>query len=115
MTPEGAKASYRRFLTDRFTVTRNQQGGTIAAFTASNVHGRMKEYVKPRGAEDNTQGWQRAIVLVDDLIANNFPVPMKNGDIITVQGRSLKVVGVDQNTRKVDQTVIAYECIVQGS
>jgi hypothetical protein len=115
MTPEGALSSYRRFLTDRFTVIRKVQGSTVDAVNVTNVQGRVMKYTKPRAENDNTQGWQEAVVLAQDLIDKGFPVPMKTGDLILVQGRTLKVDGVDQNTRKVGQTLIAYQCICRGS
>lgn len=116
MTPEQALASHRRFLTDRFTVTRNNQGATTALATAINVQGRIIDYTLPRGsAHDNVQGYQKAVVLVQDLIDQSFPVPMKTGDVIGIQGRTVRVIDVDQNTRKVGQTVIAFECLVKGS
>ena len=119
MTPESALASHRRFLTDRVTVIRNVQGSATVLAQADDVQARVKDYTGggKDGAmkRDLVQGAQNAIILSQDLIDKGFPVPMKTGDIVKVGGRTLKVLDVDQNTRKVATTLIAYDCMVKGS
>lgn len=116
MTPAGALASYRRFLKDRVTVQRHAVGAATIEFEATDVSARSLNYAQLAGlALDAAQGDQKVIVLVDDLKLQGFPLPMARGDVILIQGRPTKVQDVDQNTRKIGQTVIAYECRVRGA
>lgn len=108
MTPEAATFSYRRFLTDRVTVTR--PGG----LTVENVPARCLGYSANELSATIMQGDQKIILLASFLEDKGYLVPVKRGDVVVVQDKTGKVQYVDMNTRKVGTTVIAYECQVRG-
>jgi hypothetical protein len=58
-----------------------------------------------------TQGDRKIIVLCLDLAAKSFPVPLQKHDKVIVQGETLDIISVDQNTRLMAG---AYELIVAG-
>lgn len=111
MTPEAEKATYRRFLTDSVTVRRTVSSVNTDAVVAA----RIKSYSPQELSGTIMQGDQKAILLAEDLTLAGWPVPPKNGDMVIVQGRTTRIVAVDQNTRRVGSTIIAYECQVRGT
>jgi hypothetical protein len=60
------------------------------------------------------QGDTRLIVLADDLIAAQFPLPLKKGDKAVVRGRELNIEAVDDHTRRVGIVLIAYQLSARG-
>lgn len=60
------------------------------------------------------QGDIKVIVLVDDLLSAQFPLPLKKGDKAIVRSKEMNIEAVDDNTRRVGITLIAYELQVRG-
>lgn len=58
-----------------------------------------------------TQGDRKIIVLADDLSAAGFPIPLRKHDKAVVQGETLDIIEVDDNTRMLAG---AYELVVAG-
>jgi hypothetical protein len=110
MTPSVAKAMYARQLTDRASITGIRNGVT---YIASNVRSFAIGYQPKEIAGTIVQGDQKILLLKADCDLASFPTPLK-GDKIVMAGRTLTVEAVDLNTRKVDQTVIAYEIQARG-
>jgi hypothetical protein len=56
------------------------------------------------------------ILLAEDVEASGFPIPIKAGgvDRIVVRGKVMMVQSVDDSTRRVADTLIAYELRVTG-
>lgn len=108
---QSVAALYARSLTDRISISGVRSGEII---TASDVRARVSAYSGAPVAGVVLQGDQHAILLKSDLDDQGFPAPVK-GDILTVCDRQSTVWSVDQNTRKIGETIIAYELVVRGA
>ena len=111
MNPTATKAMDARFLTDRVTVRRTRSSVNT---DATNVRARIKGYAPTDIGGTILQGDQLVILHKPDMDLQDWPVPPQRGDRIIVGGRLLTVESVDQNTRKVGETIIAYEIQVRG-
>lgn len=60
------------------------------------------------------QGDRRVIALYDDLVSGGFPVPLKVGDKAVIRDKQVNIEAVDDNTRRLAGTLIAYELRVRG-
>lgn len=60
------------------------------------------------------QGDRKLIVLVEDLIAAQFALPITAADKTVVRGRELAIVAPDDSTRRLGTTLIAYELAARG-
>jgi hypothetical protein len=111
------RASYERFLADRVTVTSTAgpKSGRVAK-TVTNIAARAMAY-QPQEIVGTTviQGDTKVILLKSDLVAKGYPVPPVKGDQIVVNGKTLTVEAVDQNTRKSGTEIIAYEVQARGA
>jgi adenine deaminase len=61
-----------------------------------------------------SQGDRSAIVLVSDLDAVSFPHPIKIGDKVVLGGKEKNVEFVDNDTRAMQNVLVAYELRVRG-
>lgn len=111
VSAEFVAKQYARALTDKISISGVRSGETI---TASDVRARISAYSGSPVAGVVLQGDQRAILLKSDLDDQGFPAPVK-GDTLTVCDRQSTVWSVDQNTRKIGETIIAYELVVRGA
>jgi hypothetical protein len=50
----------------------------------------------------------------EDLSKAGFPVPLRNGDWVTSDDRRLRAQAVDSGTRRLGETIIAYEFAAVG-
>jgi hypothetical protein len=118
MTPQEAKASYRRFLAQYETVTvRRYSGtGTNRSFVeAANCRARV---IGARGndpvlAGTVTQANQKVIVYADD-IANGLTLPVTDNDKLVISGKEHAIKAVDDVSRRINGVLIAYEFMVRG-
>lgn len=60
------------------------------------------------------QGDRRVIVLAEDVEAAGWPAPPKRNDKVILRGRTLNVETVDDSTRRIGGTLIAYDLVVRG-
>lgn len=60
------------------------------------------------------QGERKIILLAEDLELAGFPEPIERNDGIHVRGRRLNVESVDDSTRRIGDTLIAYELGATG-
>jgi hypothetical protein len=52
--------------------------------------------------------------LVDDLISAGFSLPVTKNDKAIVRGKELNIQSVDDNTRRIEGVIIAYEIQARG-
>jgi hypothetical protein len=62
-------------------------------------------------------GDRKIIILAEDVETSGFPVPIKAGgtDKIMVRGKSLTILDVDDSTRRIAGTLVAYEIRASGA
>lgn len=108
MTPAAARAMYRRQIKNGETVTLTR-GATSVSVRAKPSNNAPSELV---GAIDQRDRF--FIVLYDELVAADFPVPPAKGDRLTFAGNTLAVQAVDQATRRVAGEQIAYDIVARG-
>lgn len=117
MTPEQCRATYRRFLDQVGEVVLIRRytgaGASRPRFDVS-VKARVVEYEPNELAGLIVQGDRKLIVLAQDLIDAQFPIPLRKGDKAVVRGKELNIEAPDDNTRRVRGELIAYELQVRG-
>lgn len=121
MTPEAATAAYRRALNldnlgepvevRRYTGT----AGTNRPKFDATVMARVTDYQPSDLVGDIKQGDRQVILMFEDLIAAQFPMPVKKTDKIVVRNRECSIEMLDDNTRRIGTVLIAYEARVRGS
>lgn len=115
MTPAAARASYRRSVTD--TVTLRKYTGAAASRTLHDTvcHARVTGYAPEELISGGSvqQGDRKVILLAEDLEDAGTAAPVI-GDKLVVRGRELNIQGIDDNTRRIGSTLIAYVLQVRG-
>ncbi len=117
MTPDSVKASYRQAIVAAATtvVVRRYTGtGENAPFFDVSVGARVVGYEPHELLGLIQQGDRRVIMLAEDLSDAQFPLPLRKGDKVLVRGRELNIEAVDDNTRRVQGVLVAYELQVRG-
>lgn len=110
-----AGSTYREFLTEWgqvVTIKRilaNQPDQTLGTARA-----RIMGYKPEEIAAGIDAGRRRVIVLAEDIASYNPPL-RKNDRIVTSAGAVLVIERVDASTRKIGDTVLAYECEASGA
>ncbi|MCB1499715.1 MAG: hypothetical protein KDK07_07970 [Bauldia sp.] len=115
MTPEAAKASYRRAraVGEDVTIRRYSGLGGAQTYVETTVRARVVGFAGEALAPGIAQGERRVIVLAEDIVAP-ITLPLVKGDRIVVRGAELTIDDPDDNTRRVAGTLIAYELTVKG-
>jgi hypothetical protein len=109
MSPAEAIASYRRDIAAYGeTVQFRRDASTVE------VKARVRNYQPAQLSASIIQGDRRVIVVAADLTAPFDTVPPKKGDKITIGGKPTTVQFVDDITRKIGSTLIAYDIQVRG-
>lgn len=117
MTPALATLAYRRQLGRHGEdVTLRRVNASPASPTEATVRARVTGYAPDELVGGVQQGDRKVVVLAEDVAAAGFPEPIQPGgrDKIVVRDRVLNVEAVDDNTRRVDGVLIAYELTVRG-
>jgi len=109
-------AAYRRALGrfDAINIRRYSGAGPHRPFFDWDCHARIVDYDPAAIVGSVKQGDQRLIVMVSDLIAVQFPLPVVQGDKVVFAGRELNIEKADGNTRRVQGRLVAYELQVRG-
>jgi len=117
MNAEAIKTAYRDGLAASgevvFVRRYSGAGGTRAYFEAG-VLARVVEGADAVVVGAIRQKSSRVIVLYDDLVKKQFPVPITTHDFVVIRGKEMAVVSVDSNTRRFAGELIAYELSVNG-
>ena len=117
MTPQTARATYRRMLNsvgENITMRRYTGTGASRPHTDATVVARVTDYMPEQLVGAVQQGDRNLIVLAEDLAASGWPVPPLKNDKVVVRGKELNVEAVDDSTRRVKGTLVAYEIRVRG-
>lgn len=117
MTPAETTDSYRRALAvggEVVTVRRYVGTGASRPLIEAEVAARVTGYAPSELAGNIRQGDRKVILLHDDLVRRQFPVPVKAGDKVVVGGRELNIEYPDDQTRRVAGVLIAYEIQARG-
>lgn len=116
MTPEQAKAMYRRRIgVGKMVYIRRYTGsGTNRPRFDAAVRARIVGYEPRELIGGIVQGDRRAIVLVEDLIAAQFPLPITTNDKLVEDGKEYSIVAPDRSTRECKGVVVAYDLTVRG-
>lgn len=104
------KAMYRRQIDEIGEIVTFKRAGNPNVEVRARVTGFSPEEL----AGGIVQGDRKIIALEDDLVAASFPVPLKVGDQVIVRGRTLRLESVDASTRRVGDSLIAYEMQARG-
>jgi hypothetical protein len=116
MTPEQCKSMYRRLIGSGEPVFVRRYAGTGAdrPYYQVPVRARVMEYQAQELIGPIQQGDQKVILLAEDLVAQQFEMPLRKGDKIVVRGRELNIEAPDDNTRRIAGVLIAYDLRVRG-
>jgi hypothetical protein len=120
MTPEAAISAYRRALNldnlgepvevRRYTGT----AGPDRPYFDATVIARVTDYQPSDLVGDIRQGDRHVILMQEDLIAAQFPMPVRQTDKIVVRGKECAIEKLDDSTRRIGTTLIAYEARVKA-
>lgn len=118
MTPESVRADYARAM-DRAgeTVTIRRYSGSGAGRTPTNYEGiraRVTSFEPHELVGGIIQGDRKLIVLAEDLEASGIDLPLIKGDKAVVRGKELNIEGPNDNTRRIQGVLVAYELAVRG-
>lgn len=115
MTPEAAKAMYRRQVENHGTVMLRRIGPNGVTVKEVALRARVTDYEPHEMVGDIQQGDRRVIALAEDI--GDFPLPIqKNGaDRIVFGGKVSTVRAVDDRKRSAMGALIAYEIRIRGA
>lgn len=117
MSPEAVAAAYRRALGpfEEVAIRRFSGAGPSRPFFDYRCQARVTGYSPDQLAGDIQQGDRRVIVMAEDLVAAQFPGPVRRGDaVVLLSGKVLNVESPDDASRRVGGITIAYELRVRG-
>ena len=116
MTSDEVIASYRAFLTEAgetVAIRRYTGSGSTRTPVDTNALGRIVAFEPHELVGLVIQGDQKAIVFAKDLTDAGFEEPIRDSDKLVVRGNEFAIQAVDDNTRRVGSTLIAYELQVR--
>jgi hypothetical protein len=119
MTPDAARASYRRALDqagETILIRRYTGAGTSRPQSSWPVRARVVAYEPKELVGGIVQGDRKLIVLQEDLVAAGFPGRIETGPNwkAVVRGVELQIKAADDNTRRIAGELIAYEIRAGG-
>lgn len=117
MTPAAARASHRRMIFQTGeAVSIRRYSGTGGGRTSTDyaTRARVMEYQPDEFVGNVKQGDRKLIVLVEDLEATAISLPVVLTDKVVVRGKELAIMALDDNTRRIGGTLIAYELQCRG-
>lgn len=117
MRPEAIAAAYRRSLGQFETIAIRRFSGTGPSrpYFDYTCLARVTDFQPDELAGNIQQGDRKVIVLAEDLVAAQFPAPVRKGDAIVVGGsKVLNIEAADDASRRVGARVIAYQLVARG-
>lgn len=117
MNAAEARAMYRSQIDEHGeTVTLRRVNVSPTPPTDATVKARVVGYRAEELVGGITQGDRKVIVLAEDVETSSFPVPFKTtgSDKVIVRGKTLNIGVVDDSTRRIGGTLIAYEIQARG-
>jgi hypothetical protein len=116
-SPAMVQRSYRRDLTQHGRVVQLRRytgSGPGRTFVDTPVHARVRGYQPQELVNTIQQGDRNVIALAEDLINGGFALPVTASDKLIIDGKELAVLGIDDSTRRVGETLIAIELQCRG-
>lgn len=117
MSAEAIKASYRRMLAlvgEPVAIRRYTGAGPNRPRFDVVALARVTDYAPDELVGSIQQGDRKVILLVEDLVTAQFPLPLAKGDKVVIRGRETNIEAPDDNSRRVGNTLVAYELRVRG-
>lgn len=118
MTPEGARAMYRRQLqgVGEQVILRRVTGSTNQTKLEAKCLARVRTISDSELMGGVKQDDQRLIILAEDLEHAKFPVPprVSPADQVIVRGRTRTIAFVDEASKRIAGTIVAYVVRVTG-
>lgn len=116
MTPELARAMYRRLIVsgEEIKLRRYTGTGTSRPFADYLLRAKVAGYTPQELVGNIQQGDRNIIALAEDVFAAQFPVPITPNDKVIVRGKELAILSVDDSTRRIGGELIAYQIQARG-
>jgi len=112
VTPDAARAMYRRQIDQRGQTVVLRKGAAATPSDLS-VKARVMGYRADELTSGIQQGDRKVIVLAEDVEGTAWGLPEEN-DAVVISGRRCNIEASDDNTRRIGDTLIAYELQVRG-
>lgn len=117
MTPAETKQAYSEAMDaagETIAIRRFTGTGVTRTHVDTNVRARVTGYAERELVGTINQGDRKIIMLVDDLVAAGFAVPVTPQDKVMLRGTMISIVSVDDSTRRLQGVLIAYEIQARG-
>lgn len=118
MTPEEARQMYRDQIEEHgedISIRRYSGAGVGRTYVDRPCRARVVGYSPDELVGTITQGDRRVIVLAEDLEGDSPPFKITKADkIVSSRFTELAIMAVDDNTRRIHGTLIAYDLQVRG-
>lgn len=117
MTPDEVRQSYSRAANaagETISLRRYTGVGTSRVPADTDVRARVVGYQEHELVGTIQQGDRKIIMLVEDLEAAGFSLPVLATDKCVIRGKMLSIVSVDDSTRRIQGELIAYEIQARG-
>ena len=116
MTPEAAKALYRRRIGvgEIIYIRRYTGGGANPPMYQAPVRARVMGYDANELVGTIVQGDRKVIFLAEDLITQQFALPITANDKVVVRGKEMQIKSPDDSTRRLQGQLIAFVLQVRG-
>lgn len=117
MTPDQVKSLYRRLMRQRgepIIVRRYTGVGLSKPKFEATVTAVVQDYTAEELVGAIQQGDRRVIVLVEDLVAAQFSLPLTSADKVEIRQRECAVFAPDDSTIRVRGVLVAYNLRVRG-
>lgn len=113
MNADEIKAHYAAELQEPIVVRRYTGAGSNRPKFDVEVRGKAWGYSAKELVGSIQQGDQRVLVLVGDLIANGFALPVTSADKLVVKGKEIAIVSAGQR-KAPDGTLAVYDIQARG-
>jgi hypothetical protein len=117
MTPRAQNARARAKRLIRGTAVLRKVNPSPAAPSDATVHAKVAGFAPEELTGSIVQGDKKLIVLAEDVetaAAAGWPAPPRDGYQVLIEGRPARIAFVDDWTRRVDGTLIAYVMAARG-
>lgn len=117
MTPEQAISAHKRALAvagETVMIRRYTGTGQNRPYFDADVQARVTDFEPAELVGGIVQGDRKLVVLAEDLERAQFPENLRKGDKAIVRGRECNIESVDDNTRRIQGVLVAYELAVRG-
>ena len=83
-------------------------------YTEKTVRARVIEFAPDQLVGPIVQGDRKLIMLAEDVAGTGVTLALTSNCKVLVRGKELQVKSIDDNTRRVDGVLMAYELVVGG-